>query len=110
LNDDRVKKYKKLIKEKGLEEALKIMQNSGGFYDGDFVKEHKNDVDFSKEKTEEIAASTQNIPVEIKLDFANNENLDWEAKSDVFDVNDKMSERMITIGINKMRLSTIKTK
>jgi hypothetical protein len=111
LSGKQIDEYKKLIKEKGLEEALKIMQSSGGLYEGDFVKEHKTDPDFGEEKTDEITAQTQEMPVEIKLDFANNENQDWEAKGDVFDINDKMSERIITIGINKMKLSnTIQTR
>jgi hypothetical protein len=107
LEDDEIAQYKKLIKEKGIDEALKIMQSSGKLYNKDFTTAHKKDEAFSDEETEKISCNTQEIPKEIELSSANNLNLVWETVMEEFDVNDKNSEQVVTPLISKMRLSAI---
>ncbi len=57
-SDEKIEKYRKLVKEYGSKKASKIMREAGGLYDEDFTKEHKNDPIFSDDKTEELAEKT----------------------------------------------------
>jgi len=56
--DEKIEKYRKLVKDHGTRDASKIMRENGGLYDEDFSKEHKNDPTFSDESTEKLAEET----------------------------------------------------
>lgn len=104
MQEDRIAQYKKLIKEKGIDEAIKIMQSTNLSNDN-FTESHKSDPAFSDAESDKISQTTQEIPVEVKLSFANNQELDWITETDEFYIDHKMSEQIVPQIKSKMKLS-----
>lgn len=67
--EDKNSEYRKLIKEKGLSEALRIMKSSGGLFEEGFIENEKKNPLFTKEEVAEFGAHLKEIPKEIVLDL-----------------------------------------
>ena len=84
--DEKVSKFKKMIKEKGLKEAIENMRRTGGFYEGDFIEDKKNNRIFSNEEIDEFAKHLRE-PEPVEVTIANQEpniapifNIDYEVE------------------------------
>jgi len=70
--DEKVAEYRKMIKEKGLKDAIENMKSTGGLYEGDFVEDKKNNPIFKEEEIEDFAKHLRE-PEKVEVTIANQE-------------------------------------
>jgi len=70
--DEQVAEYRKMIKEKGLKDAIENMKSTGGLYEGDFVEDNNKNPIFKDEEIENFARHLRE-PEKVEVTIANQE-------------------------------------